>query len=117
VVSNLVANAIQYGGEKGSVDVVAEAQGEEIELRVHNDGPSIPESALQRIFEPMVRQQPPGSADKNTTGMGLGLYIVREVVTAHGGTIGVTSTKKEGTTFTIKMPRHPSKKAAARTKT
>jgi len=117
VVSNLVANAIQYGGEKGSVDVVAEAQGEEIELRVHNDGPSIPESALQRIFEPMVRQQPPESADKNTTGMGLGLYIVREVVAAHDGTIGVTSTKKDGTTFTIKLPRHPSKKAAATTKT
>ncbi len=117
VISNLVANAIQYGGEKGSVGVVAEGLGEEIELRVHNDGPSIPESALHRIFEPMVRQQAPESADKNTTGMGLGLYIVREVVAAHGGTIGVTSTKKDGTTFTIRLPRHPSKTATARTKT
>jgi signal transduction histidine kinase len=43
--------------------------------------------------------------DKNATGLGLGLYIAREVVTAHGGSIGVTSTESQGTTFTVRLPR------------
>lgn len=106
VVSNLVANAVQYGGENGAVSVAALGDGEGVELRVHNDGPPIPASALKRIFEPMVRQsnQPDG---RNTTGMGLGLYIAREIATSHGGTIGVTSTQEEGTTFTVLLPRRP----------
>jgi signal transduction histidine kinase len=106
VVSNLVANAVEHRCEDGPVSVVAQEHGEEVELRVHNDGPVIPENAIKKIFEPMVRQ-PTQDGDKNATGLGLGLYIAREVVTAHGGTVGVTSTKKEGTTFTVKLPRHP----------
>ena len=105
VVSNLVGNALQYGGESGTVLVVAEEHGKEVVLQVHNEGPLIAEDSIKKIFEPMVRQ-PTGSGDKNVTGLGLGLYIAREIVTAHGGTIGVTSTEKEGTTFTVKIPRH-----------
>lgn len=106
VISNLVANAVQYGCEDEPVRVVAEEHGEEVELRVHNGGPVIPENAIKKIFEPMVRQ-PTRDGDRNPTGLGLGLYIAREVVTAHGGTVAVTSTAKEGTTFTVTLPRHP----------
>jgi signal transduction histidine kinase len=103
VISNLVANAVQYGAENGVVTLAAEENGEEIELRVHNRGTPIPERMIEKIFEPMVRRQPPG--DRNVTGLGLGLYIAREIVTAHGGTLEVTSTEEEGTTFTIHVPR------------
>jgi signal transduction histidine kinase len=110
VVSNLVANALQYGGDDGLVSVVAQEHGEEVVLRVHNEGEHIPENALKRIFEPMVRQPTEDGSDKNRTGMGLGLYIAREIVTAHGGTIGVTSTEQDGTAFTVTLPRRPPKR-------
>jgi signal transduction histidine kinase len=112
VISNLVANALQYGGDEGRVSVVAQEHehGDEVVLRVHNGGAPIPEKVLLSIFEPMVRQPTPDGKDMNRTGMGLGLYIAREIVTAHGGTIGVTSTKKAGTTFTVRIPRHPGSK-------
>ncbi|HZS41811.1 MAG TPA: sensor histidine kinase [Polyangia bacterium] len=106
VISNLVANAVQYGCEHGPVSVFAEAQGDEVVLRVHNAGPPIPENAVKQIFDAMIRQ-PTQSREKNATGLGLGLYIARQVVAAHGGTVDVRSTKEEGTTFTVKLPRHP----------
>lgn len=53
----------------------------------------------------MVRE-PGRDEDPNTTNMGLGLSIAREVVTAHGGSIDVTSTAQDGTEFTVKLPRH-----------
>jgi len=102
-----VANALQHG--EAPVSVVAQEHGDEVVLQVHNEGPPIPASALKKIFEPLVRQ-PTENDDKNATGLGLGLYIAREVVTAHGGTIGVISTEKEGTTFTVQIPRRPSGK-------
>jgi signal transduction histidine kinase len=104
VISNLVANAMQYGREDGPVRVVAQAHSDGVALRVHNEGPPISEGAIKTMFDPMVRQQNP-NGDKHPTGLGLGLYIAREVVTAHGGTIAVTSTGKEGTTFTVQIPR------------
>ena len=107
MVSNLVANALQYGGEGRPVSVVAQGHGEEVVLRVLNEGVPIPEDAITKIFDPMVRQSTrEGGANNNATG----LYIAREIVTAHGGTIGVTSTEKEGTAFTVKLPRHPPKR-------
>ena len=104
--SNLVANAFQYGRVEGRVTVVAHEHAEEVVLQVHNEGEPIPEDALTRVFEPMFRRQTQ-DVSKNPTGMGLGLYIAREIVTAHGGTIDVTSTEKDGTSFTVKLPRHP----------
>ena len=104
VISNLVANALQYGGEDGPVTVVAQAHGDEVVLRVHNEGTPIPGEARKTIFEPMTRQ-PAHNGDKHASGLGLGLYIAREIVTAHGGTRAVASTAKEGTTFTVQIPR------------
>jgi signal transduction histidine kinase len=106
VISNLVGNAMQYAGDDGRVRVVAHGQGDEVVLRVHNGGTPIPANALNWIFEPMVRQ-PTSDPTTNRTGLGLGLYIAREIVTAHGGTIRVTSTEQDGTTFTMKLPRYP----------
>jgi signal transduction histidine kinase len=78
-------------------------------VAVHNAGPPIPVSLLSDIFEPMVRHvEDPGKA---SSGLGLGLYIAKEVVTAHGGTIDVTSTDADSTTFTVRLPRHPPQEA------
>ncbi len=109
VISNLVANALQYGCEDGAVRVVAQAHADAVVVRVHNEGPPISKDAVKKIFEPMTRQPAP-KGDKHPTGLGLGLYIAREIVTAHGGTIAVTSDKKEGTTFTVRIPRRLPKK-------
>jgi signal transduction histidine kinase len=107
VISNLVANALQYGGTV--VSILAEGDDHEVALQVQNEGPVIPAGVLKEIFEPMARH-PDRAGDKNATGLGLGLYIAREIVTAHGGTLEATSTEEEGTTFTVKLPRQPPKK-------
>ena len=111
VLSNIVANALQYGSEDGPVTVTVESHGEGILLRVHNEGPSISDDTMRRMFDPMVRQPNP-NGDMHTTGLGLGLYIAREIVTAHGGTIAVTSSETQGTTFTVQLPRRSPKKPA-----
>ena len=106
VVSNLVANALQHSGAGSVVSVVVDGVGAEVVLAVHNEGPSIPEHAMNQIFEPMIRRTAP-DGDRNVRGLGLGLYIAREIVTAHGGAIRATSSDQGGTTFTIKLPRRP----------
>ena len=71
-----------------------------ITLRVHNHGSAIPGEALATIFEPFRRQ-----SKARGEGLGLGLYICREMVWAHGGEIAVHSTEAAGTTFTVRLPR------------
>ncbi len=102
VLSNILGNALQHGDEKQPIGIEARGRKKEIVIAIHNAGPPIPTRGQRDIFEPMVRLQVPGKA---STGLGLGLYIAREVVTAHGGNIDVTSTAKEGTTFTVRLPR------------
>jgi signal transduction histidine kinase len=97
--SNLVGNATRYGDGKASVHV--ERRGQEVRVAVHNDGPPIPAEVLPRIFEPFERGEAGGS------GLGLGLYIVREIARAHRGEVEVVSAGGAGTTFTLTLPVHP----------
>jgi signal transduction histidine kinase len=106
VLSNLVGNALQHGDPDKPRGVVAEGHGDDVVLAVQNGGTPIPEGDLRDIFEPMVRGEEPG---RTSTGLGLGLYIAKELVTAHAGTIDVTSTGTGGTTFTVHLPRHPAR--------
>ena len=105
--SNLLGNAVQYGfkGTPICVNVVGTAK--EVTLSVHNEGIPIPPDATAKIFESLTRADPTeeGEADAGRINLGLGLYISKEIVIAHGGTIGVTSSEKDGTTFTVKLPR------------
>jgi PAS domain S-box-containing protein len=99
--SNLVVNALKYGDPSRPVNV--EWQGyDDVAVRVHNWGPPIPREVRAHIFEPF-RQGPEPATRKS--GLGLGLYIAREVVRAHGGTIDVESSADEGTAFTVHLPR------------
>ncbi len=104
VLSNLVGNAIQHGDTDKPIHVDAKGEAKGIVVAVHNAGPPLPVSVLSDMFEPMVRHVE--DPTKASTGLGLGLYIAKEIVTAHGGTIDVSSTDAGGTTFTVHLPRH-----------
>lgn len=100
VVSNLVANAIEHGSERGPVELKAADRGDEVALAVRNDGEPIPAEALPTLFDPFVRP-----ASNKRRGIGLGLYIARGIAIAHGGSLTVTSSEHEGTVFTVSLPR------------
>jgi signal transduction histidine kinase len=107
VVSNLLGNAVQHGAGTGPVELSVSAEGSHILLSVRNEGPPIPRDALATIFDPLVRGSSPELQKQRRPGsIGLGLYIAREVVTAHGGSIDVKSSKEAGTVFTVRLPRH-----------
>ena len=75
-------------------------------LSVHNEGAPIPPDLLPTIFDPLKRYATQEStAERSPGSIGLGLYIVREIIAAKGGTVEVASTAKEGTTFTVRIPR------------
>ncbi|RYZ73632.1 MAG: HAMP domain-containing histidine kinase [Proteobacteria bacterium] len=107
-VSNLLANAKQYGDISQPITVAATGKEDRIIITVHNEGPPIPHNAMKTIFAPMARHMPGAQkSDTNVSGLGLGLFIASEIVSAHGGTLRVESTGKKGTTFEFVLPRHP----------
>lgn len=108
VVCNLLGNALQHGSLEGPVEVSAASEGSTVVLSVHNEGEPIPPEVLPTLFDPLVRSTAGESASQRAPGsIGLGLYIVREIVIAKGGAIEVASTAEEGTTFTVHLPRQP----------
>jgi signal transduction histidine kinase len=104
VFSNLVANALSYGAPEKPVSIVVEIMdGGRLQITVHNEGEPIPEGLLARIFDPFRRGSRDSRATK-TQGLGLGLYISREIVRAHGGELDVESSSSHGTTFRVTLP-------------
>lgn len=101
-VGNLVANAVHYGDPECPVTVRTDGQEDAVHISVHNEGPSIPAATRESLFEPMIRGTATGTAPR---GVGLGLFIVREIAKAHGGTIHVHSSMGAGSTFTLALPR------------
>ena len=104
LLQNLIGNALQHGSNPQEVLVTLRGDAENLHLSVHNHGTPIPEEAIGTLFDPLVR-----SADEElgqpSTSLGLGLFIVKEVVTAHGGTIEVSSSEADGTLFSVTLPR------------
>ena len=103
VISNLAGNAIRYGDAATEIDVALKGGAEQITIAVHNSGAPIAPELLPLIFDPFRR-----GTNHGTDGLGLGLFITREIVQAHGGTIAVASTPTDGTTFSVVLPRHAS---------
>jgi signal transduction histidine kinase len=101
VVANLVGNAIQHG-EGTPVTLVGREEGDRVTLAVHNGGSPIPPEVMPVIFEPLAR----GQADSVGVGhsIGLGLFIARAIVSAHGGELHVSSSSAFGTTFKVLLP-------------
>jgi signal transduction histidine kinase len=100
VVSNLITNAIQYGNGT-PIMITAQEQGDSVTLGVHNGGAAIPAALLPMVFEPLAR----GRSDGGPHSIGLGLFIARAIVSAHGGNIRVSSSPAAGTTFTVALPK------------
>jgi two-component system sensor histidine kinase BaeS len=98
---NLISNAIQYTPPGGMIGISAGIETQELWLRVSDNGPGIPPEELTRIFTPFYRGT---SSTRFPRGMGLGLSIARELVTAHGGRLEVESDLGEGSRFTIRLP-------------
>ncbi len=103
VISNLVGNALQHGAPGSPIVVESRIVGDHATLVVSNDGPGIPAHELATLFEPYRRGTTAGTGHGS---MGLGLYIAREVISAHGGTIEVDSKPHDTTRFTVRLPRH-----------
>jgi signal transduction histidine kinase len=103
VVANLVGNALEHGASNSDVQLSLATVGSDISLAVHNQGTPIAPELLPTIFDPLVRET---STDRQrrTGSVGLGLYIAREIVTAHGGGIDVRSSADSGTVFTVRFP-------------
>lgn len=102
VVTNLLRNALTYGLAGTAIRIFVEAGEDTVTLGVQNEGPPIPAAKLPLLFEPMQRGSDDGGERRN---IGLGLFIVSAIVKAHRGTLEVTSTLEEGTTFLVRLPR------------
>jgi signal transduction histidine kinase len=105
LLSNLAANALSHGACESPVRVALAGEDEAVRLSVSNRGPVIPPELVDRLFEPF--QQGTDSGGNGRRGLGLGLFIVREIVRAHGGTIDVRSCD-DLTTFAVTLPRSAS---------
>ena len=104
LLQNLIGNALQHGLNGQVPTLSLDGTADSVELRMHNFGPPIPQAALGTVFDPLVRSATE-ELGSNSTSLGLGLFIVKEVVQAHRGTIEVASSEAGGTTFTVVLPR------------
>lgn len=101
VLSNLLGNALQHGEADGCVAVrIDGADPDRLTLSIHNRG-AMPAAVLEQAFTPFR----PGREARSQPGLGLGLYIAKYFIDAHGGSIALDSSEAGGTTFTISLPR------------
>lgn len=104
VLHNLATNALKYSPRGTVVRISSRGTGGEVVLEVHNSGEPIPASLLPAIFKPLQRgAQVP---ERKAGSIGLGLFIVEQIVRAHGGSVSVRSTAEEGTVFQVRLPRN-----------
>lgn len=113
MLSNLIGNAIQHGKAEVPVSVRVSGCAQEVRVEIWNDAPRIPLEAQKTLFLPL-RQTPAAEGQKRagSSGLGLGLYIAREIAVAHGGTIRLAS-DESGTTFAVSLPRKPPARTSA----
>jgi signal transduction histidine kinase len=105
VATNLVANAVRYSPDGGEIVVGVHYLGDEARLTVSDQGIGIGPTLLRRVFEPFVRgREADGRAPR---GLGLGLFITREIVRRHGGQITVESEPGAGARFSVTLPIRP----------
>ncbi len=102
ILVNLITNAHEYSPERASIEVSARVAGADVEIAVTDDGPGIPESQLEHIFERFTRGD--AGLTQRVGGTGLGLAISKSLVELHGGTIEADSRVGAGSSFRIRLP-------------
>ena len=105
--SNLIGNALKFSPPDTPIRIEFAGGEDWVHVSVHNGGSTIPDELLGQVFEPFVQGPQPGNASgvSEGLGLGLGLYIVERVVHAHNGSVSVHSSPRDGTTFTLLLPR------------
>ena len=99
-VTNLLENALKFAAEGSPITVGVDLEDSLLAISVHNHGPVIKAESMHHLFEAMVQEE----SEKKRDGLGLGLYIVRRIAEAHGGSTRVESGAERGTTFFIELP-------------
>ncbi|HEU4326638.1 MAG TPA: ATP-binding protein [Roseiflexaceae bacterium] len=102
VLHNLIQNAIKYSPSGGAIEVHMERRGQQAAVAVIDQGIGIPADALPHLFSRFYRAN--NVQDQQISGIGLGLYVVSEIVALHGGSVEVVSEEGSGSTFTIYLP-------------
>jgi PAS domain S-box-containing protein len=100
--TNLLANAMKYGAGR-PVRIIMTSADDDLSLEVRDHGPGLAEKDLSRIFERFER----AASARNYGGLGLGLYITRQIVEAHGGTVTARNVPEGGASFVIRLPLEP----------
>ena len=96
---NLLSNAVEHAATSPTIDVTVRRSGSVAVVEVRDHGPGIASNVMPQLFQPYTRL-----GSKPSAGLGLGLYLAREIVTAHGGTIEAESTLGEGTVIVVRLP-------------
>ena len=111
VLTNLIDNAIKYSPEGGEVRVTVRNTGESVRVSVSDQGLGIDPKELAQLFQPFVRTRPQPA----TPGLGLGLFLAREIARAHRGDLSANSTPGGGSTFVVTLPSaHPAEQPETR---
>lgn len=105
VVENVLSNAVKYSADSTPIRIVLADDCVTLRVAITNRGAAIPPEKLALLFKRFSRLRTDSDGNGRRKGTGLGLYIARKIVEMHGGSIGVTSTDDDGTTFTIELPR------------
>ena len=103
-VVNLITNAIKYSLDGGDIVVRAVERGDFVRVEVHDQGVGISEEDQQRLFQEFVRVHKKDPKLADVPGSGLGLFLVRQIVEAHGGRVDLESAPGQGSTFAIDLP-------------
>ncbi len=104
VLQNLIGNAVKYSPEGGAVKVAVKGRPEEVVISVSDEGIGIPENQKNRLFQKFSRIETEES--KDIRGSGLGLWICKQVIRAHGGEIWLDGRQGKGTTFSFNLPKN-----------
>jgi signal transduction histidine kinase len=99
VLANLISNAIKFTGERGNVCLRVKPAGDDVQVSIADTGAGIPENMLEAVFRRFWQ-----AVDNDSRGLGLGLYISRSIIEAHGGRIWATSPLGKGSTFIFTLP-------------
>lgn len=110
IILNLLSNAVKFSRPGGTVSLGARAAGDTVEIEVSDQGIGIAAADLGRLGEPFVQAE--GDYDRKYEGTGLGLSVVKGLVELHRGTLEIASTAGQGTTVTVRLPRHAKRQPA-----